>query len=72
MQRLLKWLCTLPILKKLFTPESLAQFLRYIFVGVFCFTIEYTLFIILRNALSISEILVNVIVYTIIFWLNFY
>lgn len=71
MKRLIEWLCTLPILKKLFTPESLAQFLRYIFVGVFCFTIEYTLFIILRNVMTIGEVLVNVIVYTIIFWLNF-
>lgn len=71
MQRLLKWLCTLPILRKLFTPESLAQFIRYIFVGVFCFSIEYILFIVLRNELSVSEILVNILVYTIIFWLNF-
>ena len=71
MQKLLKWLCTLPILRKLFTPESLAQFIRYIFVGVFCFSIEYILFIVLRNELSVSEILVNILVYTIIFWLNF-
>jgi len=71
MKRLLEWLCTLPILKKLFTPESLAQFLRYILVGVFCFSVEYALFIILRNALTISEITVNIIVYTVIFWLNF-
>jgi len=71
MQKLLEWLCSLPILRKLFNPESLAQFLRYIFVGVFCFSIEYTLFIVLRNALSIGELLVNIIVYTVIFWLNF-
>jgi len=71
MNKLLEWLCSLPILRKLFNPESLAQFLRYIFVGVFCFSIEYALFIVLRNALSISELLVNIIVYTVIFWLNF-
>jgi len=71
MQKLLEWLCNLPILKKLFNPESLGQFIRYIFVGVLCFSIEYTLFIILRNALSIGELLVNIIVYTVIFWLNF-
>jgi len=71
MQKLLEWLCSLPILKKLFNPESLGQFIRYIFVGVLCFSIEYTLFIILRNALSIGELLVNIIVYTVIFWLNF-
>ena len=62
MQKLLEWLCTLPILKKLFTPDSLAQFIRYIFVGVFCFSIEYILFIVLRSAWSISEILVNILV----------
>lgn len=71
MKKLTEWLCTLPILRKLFTPESLAQFIRYVFVGVFCFSIEYIMFIVLRNALAINEILVNVIVYTVIFWLNF-
>jgi len=71
MQKLLEWLCSLPILRKLFNTESLAQFIRYVFVGVFCFSIEYTLFIVLRNTLSISELLVNIIVYTVIFWLNF-
>ncbi|NLX64846.1 MAG: GtrA family protein [Clostridiaceae bacterium] len=71
MQKLLDWLCSLSILRKLFNTESLAQFIRYIFVGVFCFSIEYTLFIVLRNTLSISELLVNIIVYTVIFWLNF-
>jgi putative flippase GtrA len=71
MKRFLEWLCTLPILKKLFIPESLGQFLRYILVGVFCFSVEYAMFIILRNALTIGEILVNIIVYTVIFWLNF-
>lgn len=71
MKKLTEWLCTLPILRKLFTPESLAQFIRYVFVGVFCFSIEYIMFIVLRNALAINEILVNVIIYTVIFWLNF-
>ncbi|HHY64912.1 MAG TPA: GtrA family protein [Clostridiaceae bacterium] len=71
MKKLTEWLCTLPILRKLFTPETLAQFIRYVFVGVFCFSIEYIMFIVLRNSLAINEILVNVIVYTVIFWLNF-
>ncbi|NLL68015.1 MAG: GtrA family protein [Clostridiaceae bacterium] len=71
MKNLLEWLCTLPILKKLFTPDSLAQFFRYIFVGVLCFSIEYTLFIVLRNIIPIGEVMVNILVYTIIFWLNF-
>lgn len=93
MKKLLEWACTLPIVKKLFTPESLAQFLRYIFVGLFSFSIEYTLFVVLRNALSGNEsliyslsnikiadklgmyrtidILINILVYTVIFWINF-
>lgn len=71
MKNLLEWLCTLPILKKLFVPDSLAQFFRYIFVGVLCFSIEYTLFIVLRNIIPIGEVMVNILVYTIIFWLNF-
>lgn len=71
MKKILKWLCTLPILRKLFTPDSLAQFFRYIFVGILSFSIEYTLFILLRNAMTIDEILVNILVYTVIFWINF-
>lgn len=71
MKKIIEWLCTLPILKKLFTPASLAQFIRYLLVGVLSFSIEYTLFIILRNALTIGELLVNIIVYTLIFWINF-
>lgn len=71
MKKFIEWLCTLPIIKKLFTPESLAQFLRYILVGVISFSIEYTLFIILRSIMTIGEIPVNIIVYTVIFWLNF-
>ena len=93
MKRILEWACTLPLIKKLFTPESLAQFIRYIFVGVFSFSIEYTLFILLRNSLtdnqslidSLSnikitqnlgmyksiEMLINILVYTVIFWINF-
>lgn len=71
MNKFIEWLCKLPILRRLFTPESLAQFLRYIFVGVLSFSIEYALFIILRNALTIGELIVNIIVYTVIFWINF-
>ncbi len=71
MKNIIEWLCTLPILKKFFTPDSLAQFIRYLIVGVFSFSIEYALFIILRNSLTISELYVNIIVYTFIFWINF-
>ncbi|NLB77445.1 MAG: GtrA family protein [Clostridiaceae bacterium] len=71
MKHKLKWLCSLPILKNLFTPDSLAQFFRYIFVGIFCFSIEYIMFIVLRKLLPISELLVNISVYSVIFWLNF-
>ena len=61
----------IPIFNKYFTRETFGQFIRYIFVGVFSFSIEYTLFIVLRNMMSISELAVNIIVYTIIFWINF-
>ena len=93
MKKILEWACTLPIIKKMFTPESLAQFIRYIFVGVFSFSIEYILFIVLRNAFSENEslidllsgikiaeslgiyksieIVINILVYTVIFWINF-
>lgn len=59
------------ILGKFFKRETFGQFVRYIFVGIVSFTIEYTLFVVLRNALTLSELLVNIIVYTIIFWINF-
>lgn len=71
MKKLFEWACTLPIIKNIFTPDSLAQFVRYLFVGVFSFSIEYTLFIVLRSSLPIAELVVNILVYTIIFWVNF-
>lgn len=71
MAKILEYLQKVPILKKLLTPETFGQFVRYLVVGIVSFSIEYTLFILLRNALTLSEILVNVIVYTIIFWINF-
>jgi putative flippase GtrA len=61
MKKILEWACTLPIIKKMFTPESLAQFIRYIFVGVFSFSIEYILFIVLRNAFSENESLIDLL-----------
>ncbi len=71
MTKLLQLLQKIPILNKILTPETFGQFVRYLFVGIFSFSIEYGLFILLRNALTLSELLVNVIVYTIIFWINF-
>lgn len=71
MEKLYKFICTFPIINRFFTPESLGQFVRYIITGVVSFSIEYTLFIVLRNYLTISELLVNIIVYTVIFWINF-
>ncbi len=71
MAKLLQFLQKIPILNKFLTPEDFGQFIRYLFVGIFSFSIEYTLFILLRNAMTLSEIIVNVIVYTIIFWINF-
>lgn len=71
MNKLFELLRKIPIINKLFTQESFGQFVRYIFVGLFSFSIEYTLFIVLRKALTLSELLVNIIVYTVIFWINF-
>lgn len=71
MDKTFKLLNKIPILNRFLTPETVGQFVRYIIAGVLCFSIEYTLFIVLRNNLSISELLVNIIVYTIIFWINF-
>ncbi len=71
MEKISKTLNRIPILNKFLTPETFGQFVRYIIAGVLCFSIEYVLFIVLRSTLNISEILVNVAVYTIIFWINF-
>jgi len=71
MEKLLHRLSRIPLLNKFITPETFGQFVRYIITGVLCFSVEYSLFIILRSRLAISEIMVNVIVYSIIFWLNF-
>lgn len=56
---------------RLFVRETFFQFLRYLIVGFSCFTVEYVLFVILRAALPLSELMVNTCVYTVIFWGNF-
>ena len=60
-----------PLLHRRVSPKSIGQFLRYLIVGFTSFGIEYTLFVLFRNWLAISELLVNIGVYTVIFWLNF-
>lgn len=59
------------LLKDFFNPETLGQFIRYFIVGIVGFALEYTLFIVLRNSWRIDELLVNIMVYTVIFWFNF-
>ena len=59
------------LLKDFFNPETLGQFMRYFIVGIVGFALEYTLFIVLRNSWRIDELLVNIMVYTVIFWFNF-
>lgn len=61
----------IPFVYNRVSPKSIGQFLRYLIVGFTSFGIEYTLFILFRNWLSVSELLVNIGVYTVIFWLNF-
>ena len=60
-----------PILGPRITPETIGQFLRYLVVGFTSFGVEYTLFIVFRRLLPVSELVVNIGVYTVIFWLNF-
>ncbi|NMA67729.1 MAG: GtrA family protein [Clostridiaceae bacterium] len=71
MEKKLQHLNKIPILNKFMNPETFGQFIRYIITGIVCFSIEYSLFIILRSRLTIGEVPVNIIVYTIIFWINF-
>ena len=59
------------LLKDFLNPETLGQFMRYFIVGIVGFALEYTLFIVLRNSWRINELLVNIMVYTVIFWFNF-
>lgn len=71
MTKIIEFLKRNRLLNKLLQPETFGQFIRYFLVGIFGFTIEYTLFIVLRNALTLGELTVNIMVYTVIFWLNF-
>lgn len=64
-------LTRIPFLKNRLTPETVGQFLRYLVVGFTTFGVEYTLFILFRRWLPIPELVVNIGVYSIIFWLNF-
>lgn len=65
------WLSRFPFLAKRLSPETLNQFLRYLVVGFSSFTVEYILFILFRHLLPVTELVVNIGVYTIIFWMNF-
>ncbi len=64
-------LVRIPFLANRLTKETVGQFLRYLVVGFTSFGVEYTLFILFRNWLSVPELVVNIGVYTVIFWLNF-
>ena len=59
------------LIKDFMNPETLGQFIRYFIVGLVGFILEYTLFIVLRDNWGINELLVNILVYTVIFWFNF-
>lgn len=52
-------------------PDSLKRIIRYLIVGVSTFTVEYLLFLLLRRLLPINDIIINIIVFTFIFWFNF-
>jgi putative flippase GtrA len=65
------WLVKVPFLAKRISRETLGQFLRYLVVGFTSFGVEYTLFIVFRHLLPLPELVVNIGVYTVIFWLNF-
>lgn len=60
-----------PFLGPRITPETIGQFLRYLVVGFTSFGVEYTLFLVFRSLLPVPELVVNIGVYTIVFWLNF-
>lgn len=64
-------LTRIPFLKNRLTPETVGQFLRYLVVGFTSFGVEYTLFIVFRHWLPLPELVVNIGVYSVIFWLNF-
>lgn len=71
MDKIYEMLVRLPVMNRILKRETFGQFVRYIFVGIVSFSIEYTLFLVLRNALTLSELIVNIVVYTVIFWINF-
>ncbi len=60
-----------PKLVQKISPKTIGQFLRYLIVGFTSFGVEYTLFILFRKWLAVPELIVNIGVYTVIFWLNF-
>lgn len=60
-----------PIVRSFLNPDTFKQLLRYVVVGLFCFSVEYSLFLIFRDKLHANELLVNISVYTVIFWVNF-
>lgn len=54
-----------------FTPSSLKQFKRYLITGFTSFGIEYTMYYLLHRILLLDYLTANVIVYVVIFWINF-
>lgn len=57
--------------KDFLDPQTFGQFIRYFIVGISGFVVEYLLFLFMRQVLSIPEVVVNILVATFIFWLNF-
>lgn len=55
----------------LLTGSSFEQLTRYLITGFLSFGIEYLMFFILYHLLSVGYITANVIVYAVVFWINF-
>ena len=71
MDKFFAFMSRIPLLNKFATPETFWQFVRYLVVGFTTFGIEYGLFVFIRGNTTLNELLVNIMVYSIIFWINF-
>lgn len=53
------------------SASSIKQFKRYLITGFLSFGIEYALFYLIHKILMLEYLIANVIVYALVFWINF-
>lgn len=61
----------IPFFKESNNGQTILQFIKYLLSGFLSFGVEYGCYVMLYAILHINYIIASVIVYSVVFWLNF-